>query len=105
MNYKTSNGDAYSAIRNYKVEEWLIDDEIRDLAWDLHTFPHGMHYAVCKHCNIRIADFMMGTNRAWQTRLLVHSIVTSLIRGSLSWDDEKSWNLLEASYKNIKEGK
>jgi hypothetical protein len=40
-----------------------------------------------------------------RVRILVSSIVDSLIRGSLDWNDEKSWNDLEMGYREIKEGK
>ena len=41
----------------------------------------------------------------FEVRILVSSIVDSLIRGSLDWNDEKSWNDLEMGYREIKEGK
>jgi hypothetical protein len=42
--------------------------------------------------------------RRLRVRVLVSSIKDSLNRGSLDWNDKKSWNLLEASYAAIKRG-
>ena len=41
----------------------------------------------------------------WRTELLISSIIDSLKRGSLDWNDEKAWSDLEMGYNEIKGGK
>ena len=50
-------------------------------------------------------DWYVSDMQKSEVRILVSSIVDSLIRGSLDWNDEKSWNDLEMGYREIKEGK
>ncbi len=45
----------------------------------------------------RMSDFPR-----WKVRLLISSIIDSLNRGSLSWDDEQAWSDLEMGYNEIK---
>lgn len=71
--YSTSDGDAY-------------DDSWKD--WVSRTGMYKMTPSLWSKVRVR---------------LLVSSIKDSLNRGSLSWDDEKAWSLLELSYKQLKE--